>query len=92
MDRAFCFVVTMTTYGYKCDQHGEFEVNRPIGRSIERVNCPTCKQPSKRVFSPLGVIYKVGGFYSIDSGQRYESQLTAKGKEIYQKAKAKAEA
>ena len=80
----------MTIYEYECEQHGQFEVKRPMGETNRIVNCPRCNERANRVFNPLGIIYKVGGFYSIDSGQRYESQLTPKGKEIYQKAKAKA--
>lgn len=52
--------------------------------------CPKCLAPAFRVFSPTPVHYATTGFYSIDSGKRYESQLTPKGKEIYEKAKLKA--
>lgn len=50
--------------------------------------CPNCGNPAKRVLSMPAIIYKADGFYSIDSGKRFESQLTPRGKEIYNKAKA----
>jgi len=79
----------MAIYDYECGEHGELEVYRSMSDEATQ-RCPHCRRVLKRVYSATPAVYKVDGFYSIDSGKRYESQLTSKGKEIYQKAKAKA--
>lgn len=80
----------MTTYEYKCYQHGKFEVIARMGEAKLSLSCPVCGQRATRSFSPTPVHYTTGGFYSIDSGKRFESQLSPRGKEIYEKAKLKA--
>lgn len=79
----------MPLYDYECETHGQFEVTRSMTDDSFQ-HCPACRRKAKRVFSATPAIYRVGGFYSIDSGQRFESQLTPRGKEIYRTAKAKA--
>lgn len=41
----------MALYEYRCDQDGEFEVNRPLGTAPESVACPVCGTEARRVFS-----------------------------------------
>ena len=79
----------MPIYDYECERHGQFEVTRSMTDDSFQ-HCPKCRTKAKRVFTPLPTIYRVGGFYHVDSGRRFESQLTPKGREIYQKAKVKA--
>ena len=78
----------MPIYDYKCEKHGAFEVVRSMKDDSPQV-CLRCRRVAKRVFSPTPAIYKVGGFFHIDSGKRFESQLGPVGKETYRKAKEK---
>lgn len=76
----------MPLYDYECTEHGTFEVFRAMNdNKLQR--CPICRATAKRVFAPLPAIYKTGGFYHVDSGKRFESQLGPVGKETYRKAK-----
>jgi len=41
-----------------------------------------------RLFTnPPSVVYATTGFHHIDSGKRFESQLSPKGKQVWEKAK-----
>jgi putative FmdB family regulatory protein len=42
-----------------------FEVVRPIGSTDTEV-CPSCGGATKRVFSPVGVVFKGSGFHNTD--------------------------
>lgn len=56
----------MPAYDYRCTKCGlEFEVNRPI-TDREPVNCSVCGSEAKRVFSPVGVVFKGSGFHNTD--------------------------
>lgn len=56
----------MPTYGYKCREcKTEFDVFRKISDDpVEK--CPECGGPVKRVFHPVGIIFKGSGFYTTD--------------------------
>lgn len=41
----------MAIYEYRCDQHGVFEVDRPLGSAPESVACSACGCQARRVFS-----------------------------------------
>ena len=41
----------MPIYEYQCTQHGLFEELRPMSRSSEGADCPTCATTSPRVLS-----------------------------------------
>lgn len=41
----------MATYEYRCDEHGAFEVTRPVGTARASITCPTCDGDARRVFS-----------------------------------------
>jgi putative FmdB family regulatory protein len=54
------------TYGYRCDNHHEFEVWQPISDAPLKL-CPQCQAPLHRVFYPVGIVFKGRGFYKTDS-------------------------
>ena len=41
----------MARYVYRCDPHGRFELDRPIGTATPTIACPTCGTASGRVFT-----------------------------------------
>ncbi len=41
----------MTTYEYRCEQDGRFDVTLPLGSAPQRIACPVCSGQSTRVFS-----------------------------------------
>jgi putative FmdB family regulatory protein len=56
----------MPTYEYKCDSCGHcFEVFHGVNESVDA--CEACGSRVRRVFHPVGVIFKGSGFYVTDS-------------------------
>jgi len=56
----------MPAYDYRCLACDTcFEITRPIGDGGD-VSCPECDGPTKRVFSPVGVVFKGSGFHNTD--------------------------
>ena len=56
----------MPTYEYKCkDCDTTFEVVHGINDSVE--SCGSCGGKVRKVFHPIGVIFKGSGFYATDS-------------------------
>ncbi|MBA4370589.1 MAG: FmdB family transcriptional regulator [Coriobacteriaceae bacterium] len=56
----------MSSYDFRCTECGEvFEIVRSHSDSSE-VCCPSCEAPAKRVFTPVGVVFKGSGFHSTD--------------------------
>lgn len=56
----------MPRYDYRCTAcEREFEISRPIGATTDEI-CPTCSAPAKRVFTPVGVVFKGSGFHNTD--------------------------
>ncbi|MFN0304131.1 MAG: zinc ribbon domain-containing protein [Burkholderiales bacterium] len=41
----------MAIYEYQCDQHGAFDVTRPLGTAPTSVPCSVCGSEARRVFS-----------------------------------------
>lgn len=41
----------MAIYEYRCEQHGPFDVNRPLGTAAASEACPQCGAVSSRVIS-----------------------------------------
>ena len=41
----------MATYVYRCDQHGTFDVRRPLGQAPTENACPGCGSTARRVFT-----------------------------------------
>ncbi len=56
----------MPAYDFKCEDCSTvFEITRPIGQRGDVV-CPECGGSTKRVFSPVGVVFKGSGFHNTD--------------------------
>ena len=58
----------MPTYTFRCPVHGVFEIRRKMTDESD-IFC-ACGEKAERVFIPLGVIYRSGGFFTTD--QRVE--------------------
>jgi putative FmdB family regulatory protein len=56
----------MPVYGYRCTRGHHFEVQQRI-TDPPLTQCPECEAPVTRVFYPVGIIFKGGGFYKTDS-------------------------
>ena len=56
----------MPVYGYRCSRGHHFEVQQRI-TDPPLAQCPECGAPVTRVFYPVGIIFKGGGFYKTDS-------------------------
>ena len=41
----------MPIYEYRCDQHGVFEIIRPLGTAPQSARCLECGSEARRVFS-----------------------------------------
>ena len=56
----------MPRYDYKCKKCGEsFEVTHGIDETLE--SCEKCGGEVRRVFHPIGIVFKGSGFYATDS-------------------------
>ena len=56
----------MPRYDFKCPEcETTFEVVRPASER-ETPSCPDCGAQAKRVFTPVGVVFKGSGFHSTD--------------------------
>src|SRR3981081_278200 len=56
----------MPVYGYRCSRGHHFEIQQRI-TDPPLTQCPECGAPVTRVFYPVGIIFKGGGFYKTDS-------------------------
>ncbi|HLJ62318.1 MAG TPA: FmdB family zinc ribbon protein [bacterium] len=55
----------MPIYEYRCTKCGhQFEVTHAVAEAVER--CERCGAPVRRVFSPVGIIFKGAGFHVND--------------------------
>ena len=81
----------MSRYIYRCGNCGkEQEVIHPMSVDVE-VPCIQCGSiDTHRVPQVANVVYATTGFYHIDSGKRFESQLSERGKEIWKRKKVEA--
>ena len=69
----------MPTYTYACTECGEqLEVVQSLSDS-PLVECPHCSGRLRKVFHPVGVMFKGSGFYRTDSRSSKESGGTAAG-------------
>ena len=56
----------MPVYDFKCSECSTvFEIKRSP-RQLDDVRCPECDAPAKRVFTPVGAIFKGSGFHTTD--------------------------
>jgi len=66
----------MPVYGYRCSNGHHFEVQQRITEP-PLTQCPECGAPVTRVFYPVGIIFKGGGFYKTDSrGSSSDGSIT----------------
>ena len=57
----------MPTYSYQCSSCShQFELRQSFDSEPEH-ECPVCSNKARRLFHPVGVIYKGSGFYTTDS-------------------------
>ena len=57
----------MPTYEYACSSCGEhLEVVQSF-KDVPLTSCPACGGSLRKVFSPIGVVFKGSGFYKTDS-------------------------
>ncbi|MEA2682487.1 MAG: hypothetical protein QOK05_815 [Chloroflexota bacterium] len=57
----------MPTYGYRCEKNGhEFEVFQSMTDEPLK-KCTICGSPVRRIFYPVGIVFKGPGFYKTDS-------------------------
>lgn len=90
-DGRFCLY--MPRYQYAChDCAREFEAHCARDEvSAFRPPCPGCggNTDVHRVYTPVASVFKISGFYHVDSGKRFESQLSERGREIWNRKKQK---
>jgi len=56
----------MPIYEYCCTECGEqFDQYLKVGQKAQPV-CPECGGPARKVFRPVGIIFKGSGFYTTD--------------------------
>lgn len=48
----------IATYQYRCVQHGEVEITRPMGTAPASVPCPTCGGETRRVYSAPALSFR----------------------------------
>ncbi|RJQ54155.1 MAG: hypothetical protein C4521_04700 [Actinobacteria bacterium] len=71
----------MPIYEYKCPSCGhQYEVMRKVSDSPDG-HCPRCDTQGKRVFHPVGVIFKGSGFYTTDYKRQNSLPKSSEGKE-----------
>jgi putative FmdB family regulatory protein len=81
----------MPVYGYRCSRGHQFEVQQPI-TDPPLTQCPECGAPVTRVFYPVGIIFKGGGFYKTDSrGSSSDGSITPAAPKVDTKPDGKAE-
>ena len=67
----------MPAYDYKCTSCDlVFEITRRAGEASEE-SCPACGGATKRVFSPVGVVFKGSGFHNTDYKKRPADETPA---------------
>lgn len=45
-------------YVFKCNEHGEFEVDQKMSETTKTHSCPTCSKESNKVFLAPNVVVK----------------------------------
>ncbi|MEN9935739.1 MAG: hypothetical protein RLZZ387_2318 [Chloroflexota bacterium] len=78
----------MPTYVYACDSCGaQFEKFQSFKDEPERT-CPRCSKDVRRVFQPVGIVFKGSGWYITDSRKSESASVSSDGGA---KSEAKAE-
>jgi putative FmdB family regulatory protein len=60
-------VNTIANYSYHCKNCGEIELDLKLGTAKETEICPKCNEEVKRIYSPVGNLWKVSGAYGKSS-------------------------
>ena len=64
----------MPAYDYRCPSCDHvFEVVRAIS-DRDDVSCPSCQAAAKRLFTPVGVVFKGSGFHNTDYRPRPKNE------------------
>ncbi len=72
----------MPRYEYKCKECNKiFEVVHGFSESVE--SCTFCGGDVRRVFHPVGIVFKGSGFYSTDYGKQRCIPSNGNGKSDY---------
>jgi putative FmdB family regulatory protein len=72
--------LAMPTYEYACTECGEHvEVVQSMS-DAPLVTCPVCGGRLRKVFAPIGVVFKGSGFYRTDSRAKPAAAETKAGK------------
>ena len=67
----------MPTYVYKCDSCGaQFEQFQSFKDEPVRI-CPVCASAVRRVFQPVGIVFKGSGWYVTDSRKSSSATLNS---------------
>ncbi len=67
----------MPAYDFKCtDCDNIVELIRPAGEAVAEP-CPECGGTTKRIFSPVGVVFKGSGFHNTDYKPRPKDDAPA---------------
>jgi putative FmdB family regulatory protein len=67
----------MPRYDFQCPEcETTFEVARPASER-DAPSCPDCGEEAKRVFTPVGVVFKGSGFHSTDYPTKTPAEPTA---------------
>jgi putative FmdB family regulatory protein len=92
----------MPLYSYRCDVCGvQFDRKQGFDEPILR-KCPECGEQSlRKLFTPVGIVFKGKGFYATDhratkslttsKGEEKEAKPKTEGKEAEKPGKAKSE-
>jgi putative FmdB family regulatory protein len=82
----------MPIYTYKCNKCDKiFDEFVLSSCSDEEIICADCKSPVKRVFSPVGIIFKGSGFYSTDYGGKKKDLSSSDNGKSSEKSKDKSQ-
>ena len=66
----------MPTYEYRCTEcDHDFEVFQKFA-DAPLTQCPVCRGQLRKVFSPVGIVFKGSGFYSTDSHRSGASAMS----------------
>lgn len=65
----------MARYAYRCPDHGEFDVDLPMGTAPQAVDCSQCSRRARRVYGPVPVHYLAPGFTRAGTHDRPDERL-----------------
>ncbi|HDP69956.1 MAG TPA: hypothetical protein ENN38_03985 [Actinobacteria bacterium] len=70
----------MPTYEYRCVEcESNFEVHHGINEE-PGIRCEFCGGRTKKIFQPVGIVFKGSGFYKTDSKKSKEKPISSSDK------------